>query len=135
MKGPPRAALSLYDRQMPPALAELEPSLVADAALATEGAERIAWARSNMPVLAGLRDELARERPLDGRRIGMCLHVEMKTAVLADVLRAGGAEIVWTGSPATTDDAVAAAAAADDGIVVYSRKADTVDDHLGHVER
>lgn len=120
---------------MSPALADLEPSLVADAALAAEGAERIAWARSNMPVLAGLRDEFARERPLAGRRIGMCLHVEMKTAVLADVLRAGGAEIVWTGSPATTDDAVAAAAAADDGIVVYSRKADTVDDHLGHVER
>lgn len=117
----------------PPALAELEPSHV-DASLAVEGAERIAWARSNMPVLAALREELARERPLAGRRIGMCLHVEMKTAVLVDVLREGGAEIVWTGSPATTDDAVAAAAAAD-GVVVYSRRADTFDDHLRHIER
>jgi adenosylhomocysteinase len=115
------------------ALTELEPSHV-DASLATEGAERIAWARSNMPVLGGLRDEFVREQPLSGRRIGMCLHVEMKTAVLADVLRAGGAEIVWTGSPGTTDDAVAAAAAAD-GVVVYSRRADTVDDHTRHVER
>src|SRR5260221_13371033 len=108
---------------MPPALTELEPSHV-DASLAAEGAERIAWARSNMPVLAALRDDLARERPLAERRIGMCLHVEMKTAVLARVLRAGGAEIVWTGSPATTDDAVAAAAAAD-GSVGYARRADT----------
>jgi adenosylhomocysteinase len=65
----------------------------------------------------------------------MCLHVEMKTAVLGDVLRAGGAEIVWTGSPATTDDGVAAAAAEDEGIVVYSRRRDTVDDHGEHVER
>jgi adenosylhomocysteinase len=119
---------------MPPSpLIELEPSHV-DASLADEGAERVSWARSNMPVLAGLRDAFARERPLAGRRIGMCLHVEMKTAVLVDVLRVGGAEIVWTGSPSTTDDAVAAAAAAD-GIVVYSRRADMFGDHLRHVER
>ena len=120
---------------MPRPLAELEPSRVEDERLAEEGDERIAWARANMPVLAGLRAEFEHERPLAGRRIGMCLHVEMKTAVLVRVLRAGGAEIVWTGSPATTDDAVAAAAARDEGIVVYSRRADTIDDHHVHVER
>jgi len=125
----------LYDRTMPPTLTELEPSLVESEALADEGAERIAWAGSNMPVLAGLHEEFAREQPLAGRRIGMCLHVEMKTAVLIGVLRAGGAEIVWTGSPATTDDGVAAAAARDEGIVVYSRRADRMDDHRRHVER
>src|SRR5579859_4009128 len=106
---------------MPPGLIELEPSVLEDEGLAGEGAEKIAWARSNMPVLAGLHEELERERPLEGRRIGMCLHVEMKTAVLVGALAAGGAEIVWTGSPATTDDAVAAAAARDKGIAVYSR--------------
>ena len=36
---------------MPSRLDELEPSHV-DPSLAAEGAERIAWARSNMPVLA-----------------------------------------------------------------------------------
>ena len=107
---------------MTPTLTELEPSLVESETLAGEGAERIAWAGSNMPVLAGLREEFAREQPLAGRRIGTCLHVEMKTAVLVGVLRVGGAEIVWTGSPATTDDAVAAAAAQDEGVVVYSRR-------------
>jgi adenosylhomocysteinase len=120
---------------MSPRLNELEPSVVEDETLADEGAERIAWARGNMPVLAGLHEDFAREQPLTGRRIGMCLHVEMKTAVLVDVLRAGGAEIVWTGSPATTDDAVAAAAARDGGIVVYSRRSDQLDDHAGHVKR
>src|SRR5579859_1508038 len=120
---------------MPPQLAELEPSLLEDEGLAGEGAEKIAWARSNMPVLAGLHEELERERPLEGRRIGMCLHVEMKTAVLVGALAAGGAEIVWTGSPATTDDAVAAAAARDKGIAVYSRRRDAIDDHYGHIER
>src|SRR5438128_2206225 len=75
---------------MPRQLAELEPSLLEDEGLADEGAEKIAWARSNMPVLAALHEELERERPLEGRRIGMCLHVEMKTAALASVLRAVG---------------------------------------------
>ena len=120
---------------MPPALTDLEPTLVEDEALAGAGAEKISWARSNMPVLAALHDEFARERPLADRRIGMCLHVEMKTAVLVAVLRAAGAEIVWTGSPATTDDAVAAAAAQDDGIVVYSRRRDMIEEHYAHVER
>ena len=65
----------------------------------------------------------------------MCLHVESKTAVLVEVLRAGGAELVATGSPATTDDGVAAALARDPGIRIYGRRADTIDDHYAHVER
>jgi adenosylhomocysteinase len=120
---------------MATALTALEPSLLEDETLAADGAEKIAWAWSNMPVLSALHDEFEREQPLAGRRIGMCLHVEMKTAVLVRVLRAGGAEIVWTGSPATTDDAVAAAAAQDEGVVVYSRRRDTIDEHYAHVER
>src|SRR3712207_2553265 len=102
----------------------LKPSLVADPSLAAGGEARIAWARAHMPVLARLRAELERDRPLEGRRIGMCLHVEAKTAVLAEVLLAGGAEIAWTGSPATTDDGVAAAMAMRPGMRVYATKAD-----------
>lgn len=117
------------------ALTELEPSVLEDAALWDEGAQRISWARANMPVLAGLRGEFERDRPLAGHRIGMCLHVESKTAVLVEVLRAGGAELVATGSPATTDDGVAAALARDPGIRLYGRRADTIEDHYGHVER
>ena len=92
--------------------------MVEDPSLATEGAVRIAWARANTPLLARLREEFEQERPLAGRRVGMCLHVESKTAVLVETLRAGGAEVVWTGSPATTDDGVAAALAQDPAIVV-----------------
>ena len=116
-------------------LAGLDESIVADPRFADEGAERIAWARANMPLLARLRRELEDERPLAGRTIGMCLHVESKTAVLVEVLRAAGADVVLTGSPATTDDGVAAALARDTGIRVYARKADELDDHYGHVER
>src|SRR5919198_1599795 len=86
-------------------------SIVADPTLADEGAEGIAWTRANMPLLAALREEFQRGRPLEGRRLGMCLHVEPKTAVLIEVLRAGGCDVVLTGSPATTDDRTAAALA------------------------
>jgi adenosylhomocysteinase len=65
----------------------------------------------------------------------MCLHVEAKTAVLVEVLLAGGAEIVWTGSPATTDDGVAGAMAARPRLRIHSVKADDMAAHHGHITR
>jgi adenosylhomocysteinase len=118
-----------------PDIGALEASRIEDRGLAGEGERVLAWTRLNMPLLRGLRDEFALERPLEGHRIGMCLHVEAKTAVLVEALRAGGAELTITGSPATTDDRVAAFLAEDPGIRVYARKADTMDDHREHVAR
>jgi adenosylhomocysteinase len=109
-------------------------SVIEDASTAAAGAERVAWTRSNMPLLAALREEFERERPLAGRRLGMCLHVEPKTAVLVEVLLAGGCAVTITGSPATTDDGTAAALAAG-GVTVYARAADDADDHAVHIER
>jgi adenosylhomocysteinase len=100
-----------------------------------DGAERVAWTRANMPLLAALRDEYAQERPLDGRRLGMCLHVEPKTAVLVEVLLAGGCELALTGSPATTDDGTAAFLAALDGVTVWAANDDDAAAHAAHIER
>jgi adenosylhomocysteinase len=118
-----------------PALDDLEQSRIEDASLADAGERVLAWTRINMPLLGALRVAFESEHPLAGRRIGMCLHVEAKTAVLVEVLRAGRAEVVLTGSPATTDDRVAALLARDDRTRAYARKADTMDDHHAHVER
>jgi adenosylhomocysteinase len=123
------------DPTSPIPFSSLEPSLVADPSLAAEGEARIAWARSHMPVLGRLRAEFERERPLAGRRIGMCLHVEAKTAVLVETIVAGGADVVWTGSPATTDDGVAAAMTARSGVRIYSVKADDMPAHHEHIAR
>jgi adenosylhomocysteinase len=114
---------------------ELPASQIEDAELADEGERVLEWVRRNMPLLGRLHAELARERPFEGRRIGMCLHVEAKTAVLVEALRAGGAELVITGSPATTDDRIAAYLARDPGLRVHARKADTMADHHEHVAR
>ena len=83
---------------------------VTDLGLAAEGVRRIEWAEREMPVLRIIRERFERERPLDGLRIGACLHVTTETANLMRTLKAGGAEVVLSASnPLSTKDDVAVA--------------------------
>lgn len=100
--------------------------------LAARGAARIAWIRSRMPLLAAVREQFAADRPFDGHRIGMSLHLEPKTAVLLETLQAGGAEIVATGNHGSTQDDVVAFLR-ELGMTVHGRRADTLDDHRANV--
>jgi adenosylhomocysteinase len=69
------------------------------------GEEKIAWARTHMPVLEGIRARFERERPFRGLTLSCVLHVEAKTAALALALRAGAAEVHLAASnPLSTDD-------------------------------
>jgi len=86
------------------------------------GRQKIEWARSHMPVLAVIREQFEKEKPLKGHRIGMALHVEAKTAVLVETLVAGGAEVAITGcNPLSTQDDVAVALDACKGIDCYAK--------------
>ena len=86
------------------------------------GRQKIEWARSHMPVLAVIREQFEKEKPLKGHRIGMALHVEAKTAVLVETLVAGGAEVAITGcNPLSTQDDVALALDACKDIDCYAR--------------
>ena len=73
--------------------ASLPPHDVTDLGLAYEGIRRIEWAEREMPVLRLIRERFTRERPLEGLRIGACLHVTTETANLMRTLAAGGAEV------------------------------------------
>ncbi|TPL86163.1 adenosylhomocysteinase [Mesorhizobium sp. B2-3-12] len=106
----------------------------ADAELVERGRARIAWIRSRMALLAGLREEFRRTRPFAGRRIGVSLHVEPKTAVLLEVLAEGGAEIVGTGNHGSTQDDVVAFLQSR-GIGIFGRRADTLADHHANLAR
>ena len=68
-------------------------SKVKDILLAGEGRKRLDWAKSNMPVLASIRNRFEKEKPLAGLNIGVALHFEKKTGVLIETLAAGGADI------------------------------------------
>ena len=71
---------------------------VRDIGLADAGALKIEWADRQMPVLAGIRERFAAERPLAGWKISACLHVTAETANLMRTLAAGGADAVLCSS-------------------------------------
>lgn len=96
------------------------------------GRQRIEWARAHMPILAGIKARFLREKPFAGLKIGICLHVEAKSGVWLDALTAGGAEIVITGSPGSTQDDVAQALNAHPSITVLGKRADSRSEHDDH---
>ena len=87
-------------------------SRIAHPEQAPRGKEKIHWAWDAMPVLRYLSQEHGPSKPLAGSRVAVCLHLEAKTAYLAEVLHQGGAEVYATGSnPLSTQDDVCAALA------------------------
>ena len=89
---------------------------IKDIALADEGLARILWADRDMPVLASIRERFERERPLEGVRIGACMHVTTETANLMRALTASGAQVALCASnPLSTQDDTAAALVRDFG--------------------
>jgi adenosylhomocysteinase len=101
------------------ARAALPPHEVADLGLAPQGAERIAWAARQMPVLAQVRARFAAEQPLSGIRVAACLHVTAETANLMTALQAGGAQVaLCSANPISAQDDVAAALVYEHGVEV-----------------
>ena len=85
-------------------------SNIKDINLAPSGEDKIKWVESYMPVLSKIKKEFEQTKPFAGKRISMSIHLEAKTAYLAKVLKAGGAEVYVTGcNPLSTQDDVAAA--------------------------
>ena len=107
---------------------------ITDPGLAAEGVRRIEWAEREMPVLRLIRERFERDRPLDGVRIGACLHVTTETANLMRTLKAGGAEVVLAASnPLSTKDDVAAALVSEYGVDVYARRGEDRDTYYAHL--
>jgi adenosylhomocysteinase len=107
---------------------------VADTSLAAEGIARIEWAEREMPVLRLIRERFEREQPLQGLRIGACLHVTTETANLMRTLKAGGASVVLSASnPLSTKDDVAAALATEYGIPTFAKRGEDRDTYYGHL--
>jgi adenosylhomocysteinase len=114
--------------------AQLPPHDVADIGLASAGVTRIEWAEREMPVLRLIRERFERERPLDGLRVGACLHVTTETANLMRTLKAGGAKVALCASnPLSTQDDVAAALVAEYGISTFARRGVDRDGYFGHL--
>jgi adenosylhomocysteinase len=106
---------------------------VRDMAMAAAGRDRIGWAGAEMPVLALIKERFEKERPLDGIRVGACLHVTTETANLMLTLRAGGAQVALCASnPLSTQDDVAAALV-EAGIDTYAIRGEDTDTFFKHI--
>ncbi|MFO7262856.1 MAG: adenosylhomocysteinase [Bacillaceae bacterium G1] len=109
-------------------------SVIRDPKLAATGQLKIAWAADHMPVLTRLREQFEREKPFRGTKVGICLHLEAKTAYLAQVIQAGGAQVAICGSnPLSTQDDVAAALA-ESGVTVYATHGPTPQEFQAYQE-
>jgi adenosylhomocysteinase len=82
---------------------------VADQKLSKEGERNFLWAKAHMGTLTALAEKYAKSRPLEGIRLGVCLHVTKETSVLIDALLMAGAQVELAGAnPLSTQDDIAA---------------------------
>lgn len=110
-------------------------SEIKDITLAPSGEHKIDWVRKNCPLLRSLEDEFSVQKPFEGIRIALSIHLEAKTAYLCKVLAAGGAQMFVTGSnPLSTQDDVAAALAAA-GLNVFAWYNSTPEEYEHHIEK
>ena len=108
-------------------------SIIRDPALAPSGHRKIDWVRNFMPALSQIEARFEKEQPFAGLRVAVSVHLEAKTANLALVMKAGGAEVCLTGSnPLSTQDDVAAAVA-ERGVQVFAWHGSTPEEYEAHL--
>ena len=104
-------------------------SMIKDIALAPSGHQKIAWVKEHMPLLNILNERYGSKKIFDGLNMVVTIHLEAKTAYLAQTLKNCGANVVVTGSnPLSTQDDVAAALA-DSGVTVFATHACTQEEY------
>ena len=102
--------------------------------LVKQGSLRLHWAEAHMPVLMDIRKRFIDEQPLAGLRIGMALHTEAKTGMLAVTLADAGAEIrLASCNPLSTDDSVAAALREEYGLEVFAKKWESSEEYYANL--
>ena len=97
-----------------------------DRELLIKGSRRLGWAEAHMAVLREVGERMRQEGSLRGVRVGMALHVEAKTGMLAVTLSRAGAKVrLASCNPLSTDDSVALALREERGIEVFARKGES----------
>ena len=92
---------------------------VKDIKLAETGRKNISFSIKEMPVLEKIKQRFSKEKPFEGLRIGMALHITTETALLVEALVAGGADVaICSCNPLSSQDD-SCAYLADKGIKVF----------------
>lgn len=102
--------------------------------LVQKGEARINWARAKMPVVSAIAAQWKKEKPLEGVRIGACLHVTTETANLVRALSDGGAAVALCASnPLSTQDDVVAALNEIYGIPTFAIRGEDTKTYYEHI--
>jgi len=110
-------------------------SIIKDIALAPSGHNKLEWVRNHMPVLNMLKADFENTKPLDGKTIVCCLHLEAKTGYLLQTLKAAGARVIACASnPLSTQDDVVAALV-DSGITVFAIHGESAEEYHSFLEK
>lgn len=103
--------------------------------LLRKGIDRLEWARTHMDVLNQIGQQIKDNGTLDGLKIGMALHVEAKTGILALTLQEAGAKVrLASCNPLSTDDSVALALNQEYGLETYAKKGEDRDEYYSNLE-
>ena len=104
--------------------------------LLKQGSLRLHWAEAHMPVLKDIRKRFIDEQPLAGLRIGMALHTEAKTGMLAVTLADAGAKVrLASCNPLSTDDSVATALREEFGLEVFAKKWESSEEYYNNLNQ
>lgn len=110
-------------------------SMIRDIKLAPRGHQKLSWVQNYMPVMNKIKEGFTKEKPFQGMKIAICLHLEAKTGYLAMVLKEGGADVTVTASnPLSTQDDVVAALV-DNGIRAFAWHGATSEEYTQHHQK
>ena len=110
-------------------------SMIRDIKLAPSGHDKINWVKNFMPVMAAIDKEFSVSKPFAGKKMVITLHLEAKTAYMAEIFQHAGAEVAITGSnPLSTQDDVAAALV-EDGLHVFATHACTDEEYSTYIDK
>ena len=108
-------------------------STIKDSKLSAKGSEEVAWASRQMLVLDEIKNAFIKSKPLEGLKIGACMHVTKETANLMLALKAAGANVALCASnPLSTKDSIAAYLAEND-IEVHAIRGVSNEDFFQHL--
>ena len=108
-------------------------SEIRDMSLAESGNRKIDWVEAHMPVLKSICEDFERSRPFEGLKVALSVHLEAKTAYLACVFKAGGADVYATGSNVLSTQDDVAAGLASRGINVFAWHAASEEEYSHHL--
>ncbi|RMF28895.1 MAG: adenosylhomocysteinase [Candidatus Nitrosothermus koennekii] len=103
---------------------------VKDPSLAKQGRLSYEWASMHMPILTRTIEKLEKEKPLDGIKVALCLHITKETSVLAMGAKRLGADVsLAAANPLSTQDDIAAFLN-EQGIDVYAWRGESNEEYM-----